>query len=360
MPVGSFGSVRHVVVTGGETGFVLMGDEYRSLDVSNVPSQVTTKEMIQLCGCQSDQIKEAFQFPSHWSQAKRGVWGRVTFLNPSDATEVKRKLEETVYPGETEPISAHPSLPKQNTFGVRRKPAIETAVEVTWFLTRSRGFGFVTCDSSKESLTLIDDVKGLPLRGKPIRCELKRDDTRVVYITHIDYHVTPDELENALKRATRVAFNSVSILRNKPTGNIKSSTAKRRLRQLFNIEGLKSLDINILDPKSERSQRRKAFVNFDPSFQREMNDRVKELQIAPVFTDNQEIYHVRMLVTSNLFCTNHIYGLMKDQIEEFIDAVEGTGEGIMVKMMQLKNQRERRLQVSGNDYQKVSDRLDSV
>ncbi|XP_072029162.1 LOW QUALITY PROTEIN: uncharacterized protein [Amphiura filiformis] len=356
VPVGSSGNVRHVVVTGGETGFVLMGDEYRSLDISSIPKGLGEEEVLQLCGCRPDQVKEVFKFPSHWSQAKKGVWGRVTFLDPSDAIQVKNKLDGRVYPGEEEPISAQPSLPKQNTFDPRRKTAIETTVEVTWFLGRSRGFGFVTCQTTGDSARLMDDIQGLPLRGRPIKCDFKKEDTRVVYISRLDFHVTQEELENALKRATRVSFNSVSIVRNKPTTIMKNSTAKRHLRPLFNVDGIGQLDINVLEPKSEKSQRRIAFVNFDPSFHQQMSEKVKGLQTAPTYTENQEMYHVRMRVTSYLFCTVHIYRLMKDQIDDFIDVVEGSGEDITVKIMQMRNRADGwRLQIAGTDYQKVYD-----
>ncbi len=354
VPVGSSGSVRHVVVTGGETGFVLMGDEYRSLDISYIPRKVKEEEVIQLCGCRPDQVKEVFKFPDHWSQAKRGVWGRVTFYDPSVAAQVKNMLEQKIYPGEEDNISAQPFLPKQSRSDPRRKPAIETKVEVTWFLGRSRGFGFVSCQTSKDSLDFIDDVQGLPLRGRQIHCQLKKDDTRKVFITKLDCHVTQEELEDALRRATRVSFNSVSILRNKPTIITKNATTTKRLRQHFHVEEMGQLDINVLEPKSEKSQRRMAFVNFDPSFHQQMNEKVKALQTAPMFTESQEIYHARMRVTSQLFCSEYIYGRLKDEIGEFIDAVEGSGEDITVKVMQLRNRTDGwRVHVSGTDYQKV-------
>ena len=89
VPIGTYGSIRHVVQSGGETDIILMTEnDFVSVELSGVSEDIreeVLRQGLEEQGISKEDIVQVIKYPRHWTLVKEGMWGKVTFVSPEKA-----------------------------------------------------------------------------------------------------------------------------------------------------------------------------------------------------------------------------------------------------------------------------------
>ena len=317
VPIGTFGSIRHVVKSGSETDLILMTeDDFISVEWSGVSDDMH-EEVLRQCmeeqGIKKEDIVQIFKYPSHWTVAKKGKWGKVTFISPEKAQEAVDRSSAIDPFGE---IKVQPILPDKRqralATGVQGSAFISTKINVTWYTGRSKGNAFVDCADVEDATEVIEAVSGTNLRGRYIRCARGRKNPRSVFVSQLDLDVTPEELEEHIKGYTMATIYKVFIPRVKPMNVIPDATYKKRLRRLFR-QVCANVEVNVLQ---ERGVKRKAFVSLEPNLGQTSRQELEELMGDDYFISGDNgAFNMKQIISCDLYCTQEVFRSVKKELQ---------------------------------------------
>ena len=317
VPIGTYGSIRHIVKSGGETDLILMAeDDFISVEWSGVSDDMheeVLRQGLEEQGIYKEDIVQIFKYPRHWAVAKQGKWGKVTFVSPEKAQEAV-ECSSVIDPfGE---IKVEPILPDMRqralATGVQRSASINTRINVTWYTGRSKGIAFVDCADVEDATDVIEAVNGTRLRGRCIRCARGRKNPRSVFVSQLDLGVIPEELEEHIRDNTMAEIYKPFIPRVKSMNVIPDATYKKRLRRLFR-QVCDNVEVNVLQ---ERGLKRKAFVSLEPNLGQARRQELEELMdIDYCISDDNGPFSMKQIITCDLYCSQEVFRTVKNELQ---------------------------------------------
>ncbi|XP_071802990.1 uncharacterized protein [Asterias amurensis] len=346
VPVGESGVVRQVVVAGGQTKYILMPNDYRSLEVSNVTEDMSEddlKRMICLSSsCTQEEILDVYKFQKQ-TTAK---WGRVTFSSPETAEKTKMLLEVN------DTLQLKPIL--GCSFQNREIARVSSRIVVIWYTWPAKGQAFINFDTSNQALEMKVSLQNFDFKGKLLECQLKKNNTRALFLRNVHTDATNEELEEAIEDYTDCKKVKCSIARQPPAILIKDDQVTQDIYKMF--EGTlreDQLDINILSARSEKTQSRKAIVNFECDNEDEVDACILNIQDNPPRNSAGQIYIVKLTASCMLFCNPDVYKCIEQRITKLIEEVSEGVRNLNVRVSKSKKTSDWVINVAGENIQEV-------
>ncbi|XP_033639552.1 ATP-dependent RNA helicase DEAH12, chloroplastic-like isoform X1 [Asterias rubens] len=346
VPVGESGVVRQVVVAGGQTKYIMMPNDYRSLEVSYVTEDMSEddlKRMICLSSyCTQEEILDVYKFQKQ-TTAK---WGRVTFSSPETAEETKMSLEVE------DTLQLKPILGR--SFQNRDIARVSSRIVVIWYTWPSKGHAFINFDTSNQALEMKESLQHFDFKGKQVECQLKRNNTRALYLQRVHKDATNEELEEAIEDYTDCKKVKCSIARQPPAISITDNQVTQDIYKMF--EGTlreDQLDINILLARSEKTQSRKAIVNFECDNEDEVDACILNIQDNPPRNSAGQIYIVKLTASCMLFCNPDVYVCIEQRITKLVEEVREGVRNLNVRVNKSKKTSDWVINVAGENIQEV-------
>ena len=321
VPIGTYGSIRHVVKSGGETDSILMTEnDFISVELSGVSEdicEVVLRQGLHEQGISKEDIVQVIKYPRHWTSVKEGIWGKVTFVSPEKAQEAV-DCDTMIDPfGKVKVVPVLPDRHQRDlATGVQGSTSINTKINVTWYTGRSKGIAFVDCADVEDAMEVIVNVNRTRLRGKLIRCDRGRNNNRSVYISQLDIRVTPEELEEHIRRHTMATIYKVFVPREKPMKAIADATYTELLQDLF-TQVCDDVEVNVLP---ERGVKRKAFITLEPNLGQASRRKLRKLmEIDYYISDDNGDFNMKQVITCDLYCSQQVFKSIEDELQHEVN-----------------------------------------
>ncbi|XP_072029147.1 uncharacterized protein [Amphiura filiformis] len=352
IPVGTYGSVRQVVKSGGATGFVLMDEnDYVTVEWSGVSEDMPAEVLCQVLEemfIDEDDIVDVVKYPNHFAAAKQGKWGKTTFVSAEKAKEAVN-MGPDIDPSGV--ISVQPILPEKRKRGVAgnlHSLTFYTRVTVTWYTRQSKGHAFINCDSYEDAVYVRNDLDGTQLGGKHIRCKMNNKNNMAVFVCQLDKDVVTEELEEHVRFYTSAQVRNVFIPREKTSNDTPDASHKRKLRRIFrNV--CEQVEVNIPEDRGRKGLIKRAFITLEPNLGSGARLELERLMENGCRGVNDELYRMKQVITCDLFCNQHVYKAVDVELLREVDTSDCKVEIADTK----KTPPDKRIHVSGDAYADV-------
>ncbi|XP_071945623.1 uncharacterized protein [Antedon mediterranea] len=338
----SSSGVRQVIEMGAEPKFLLMPDDFRTLEISDVsgntfPVFENWLEENQL----EKHIHDKLKFSSHSKQATKGIWGKVTFISPRIA-----KLVQQCFP-EEKTMKCKPVCQ-----GIQEQNGLKQELVATWKTGVSKNFGFVNCKDVDSAATIRQTLDGTMIKGSVVACQFKKTDATALYISRLNEKISEEDIGDSINSFNVGAtFNKISVLRNPPCIEKTDGQFCEDMKELLvNFTDKAKIDVRFppkrtfKTPRDEddtlRSKHVTAFVLLTGVPTDTVNTIVARAPSLPNNVGHQ--LTIKRLVKCRLFCPGYVYKVIKDDLM----SLKQTGE---------KDFKDARIRINDNKKDKSND-----
>ncbi|XP_033109099.1 ATP-dependent RNA helicase DEAH12, chloroplastic-like [Anneissia japonica] len=325
----SLSGVRQVLGKGAEPKFILMPDDFRTLEVSNVTDESSIYLYFWLENEDlKNNIHDVFTFPTHSKQAKRGVWGKVTFISPLIAQRAQQLF------------------PEDNTMkckavcqGGQQIRGLEQELVATWKTGPSKRFAFITCENVADASLLLPALNGLIVKNSRILCSFKKNDASSLFLRGLGSDITEEDIERAIQQTSDITCKRVSVPRHAP---LKMKTDSQYCEDLKNllVKFTDKARIGVHIPQKEmhqraakddtpRSKHMKAFLKLN-----QVPADIITQMIAEVPSLSNKVGHqlvIKRVVNCSIFCPEYIFKIIEDELMDMKRKAEKTFRAVRIR-----------------------------
>ncbi|XP_033109101.1 ATP-dependent RNA helicase DEAH12, chloroplastic-like [Anneissia japonica] len=326
----SLSGVRQVLGKGAEPKFILMPEDFRTLEVSNV----TDESSIYLCLWLEHEdfknnIHDVFTFPTHSKQAKRGVWGKVTFTSPLIAQRAQQLF------------------PKDNTMkckavcqGGQELRGLEQELVATWKTGQSKGFAFITCENVADAQALNQAITGLVIKSSVIiYCSFTKKDASSLIVKGLGSDISEEDIKHAIRQKSDINCKRVVVPREAPSTHKTNSEYSEDLKNLL-VKFTDKARIDVHIPQKEmhrpvakddtpRSKHMKAFLKLNQVPADIITQMIAEVPSLPNSVGHQLV--IQRVVNCNIFCPGYIFKIIEDGLTDMKKKTEQTFREVRIR-----------------------------
>ena len=113
------------------------------------------------------------------------------------------------------------------------------------------------------------------------------------------------------------------------------------------------MNINILSARSERTQIRKAIVNFECNNEDNVDACILRIKNNPPRTSAGQIYSVKMTASCLLFCRFDVYDCLKEEINRLVQTVKDAEKDLTIRVNKSKKTSDWVINIAGGNIQEV-------
>ncbi|KAF5187690.1 Atp-dependent rna helicase deah11 protein [Thalictrum thalictroides] len=249
-------------------------------------------------------------------------WGKITFLTPEAAEKAVTEMNGVEVKGSLLKV-----FPSRITTGGERFTFPAVRVKVCWPRRSSKGFAFVKC-AREDLYTIVSNCSGLVIRGRPIHCEISKNEDCVL-VHGIDREISDPELFDILRTATYRKIFDIHLVRGEAV-NIPSYAAceealAREIAPLIPSKNslAKNFHVQVFPPEAKDYMMR-AVITFDGRLHLEAAMALDHIQgkVLPGCRSWQKIQCQHMF-HSSVFCPSFVYPVVKRQLESLFKHQNG-------------------------------------
>ncbi|XP_071955322.1 uncharacterized protein [Antedon mediterranea] len=317
----SSSGVRQVIGKGAEPKFILMPEDFRTLEISGIHGNTFAifENWLEKNHLE-EYIHDKLKFSSHSKQASRGIWGKITFISPKIAKSIHQCFPEN------DTLKCKPACQ-----GMKEQNGLGQELVATWKTGASKQIAFVNCQDTDDANRIRRALNRTIIKGSAITCDFKRNDGTSLFISRLNERVSEDDINNALTDLNLGATcKRVSIPRHPPVSEKTDVQFRENLKDLL-VEFTHRAKIDVRFPqrrtqRSEdgipRSRHVTAFITLNGVPTETINAIVARALLLQ--SNGMHQLAIKRLVKCRLFCPGYVYQVIEDDLMSLKHTAETT------------------------------------